>query len=1545
MSTFSKLFFRKDKKRNYSLPSLKYPLARKVNGNQIYFLKNGKYLLSVVEEKENHLDEVIKKLDTLDPYFHFPYKKLYYDPDTDNLCAYSYPYIGKKPTMTSLLDSIFLTEEERKILENITYGSTSGFMSKITYMLLLYKILVYLNKNGISVKNLEISDIKDEDQNIYFNMMNAIVHLDILKPEEPLEISSIVSLCLQYMDINEKHCGKELENFITNFNSSVEMDENLFNDILIRQIKSTKLFSCGHEVGFDAIRCPLCHAHEILTQEKIKFLDPVYQGKAFTVYVNGKEDEKYYNTFYLLANNPSDLNRDVFLEWLESEEGSFYRLDCYIADVYNSDREIIGIKFRPAIVIQDNLRMVCYFSFEQMLEALFVDKKLEISLLPSILKGFKFNYQNWEKYFENYEDIDENIFMMMFQKEIWLFSNPITLGTKQERKSYNWNKVFLDKIFLFCQQKFHSRVENDEIVSDQSDILMGLNYHFILEYKKFLMQEEYDANLAMSVLKTSISHFRNGLDYDDDYVVDPKEFKTIPENLVNENDSEYEWVKESKYAGDLMSCKKDLADKILMPDKIVYRLFQYNSSGGWGNMVYAGYLIKRVPGISLRAFFEEGRFRAYNNKEILNVLVRIFDYICQYSVYDYFNFLYITEDLKEIYMKYNSNLDEKNEFNLETIVKILEESKIYFSNALEIISEDRLSIQEKRQMLILLSTNFTKYCQTHQMYYEDTYSRCPVCYKYTIFIQAQDIATKGKLILENNFYQIFTMDLHYIKLYKFNEKGELPNGSSINEIETNVYHLLENKKSKNILYIVKDDVSETTIGVMINKVIHAKNLLQFLGSSKVTNLNYLKLIQSILDCYFNEEKKFQCFLELFKQNGNLNGVLEGLAYKKDKIRIIDEEIFGKNSSFSTKKERIQLLSKMISYIVKCNPNFFELSCITLPEESDDEYIDTVLEKVNDLIDNMPDYCKKHHFYYNKKDGMCPLCAKEKQVLIVHSEEDLKQMFGENSNFGGECMIYNFGLTQLAKLYNKPVNRDPERNKVLIIEHLKKLKIRTKLLELSLKLNEITKDELKSKNFEIIFANQLIFAEKDGKRILKGFVQNKVQDCVSMMSFLNNNICEELGYDNIPSMLQLLISYGEAIHYLHESETVKKIVPEGLVLGDISGRNILFSTTEKKIAIIDTDSFGTNEYPCTLYTESYTDPVLYPKYGHNTFESDWYSYAVLCFSMLTKIHPFEGVYRKDPSMKVWDRKLKRISIIGKYKDDITISRDALVDWNWMPKELLQAFVDIFEKGERFSILPLLQEAYCKLTGEKYGGQIKHQDEIEQIEILEPRKSQVEVLLYVEDGEMMTKDNIVVRDNYIFYRHAKGEILLCDKTFQRKFQTNECEVLMQLENIAGKTVDKVVETYIIMDKGVFTIILEGRKYIGYLKEGIPYLLYRITDVTREFKILWDQIYDNYFLFALDGSKSYIVKDKQVIPTHDIYHVDQKTREELLEKIDHITYIGNSLIYPENGWITKFDMQTGNKGRLSCDIATEESFVYAIYDCIIVVNSSGIYQLKNE
>lgn len=286
------------------------------------------------------------------------------------------------------------------------------------------------------------------------------------------------------------------------------------------------------------------------------------------------------------------------------------------------------------------------------------------------------------------------------------------------------------------------------------------------------------------------------------------------------------------------------------------------------------------------------------------------------------------------------------------------------------------------------------------------------------------------------------------------------------------------------------------------------------------------------------------------------------------------------------------------------------------------------------------------------------------MTVFLNNSDLKDL--DYLTEGGEATIYDYSYDLLFKKFKPHVN----------------FKLKEKKINSFLKVK---------KTSNLIYPEDIVYVNN----IFSGYLTKKVS-CPEVFGMLSKkNYLKIMNLSN-SDILDILIKTSVIFENIHKT---------GFVIGDISDQNILLSKTEP--SFIDIDSYGfSNKFLPDAYTELFTDPNAY---SNNALiiqnqETDKYAFTLLCFKILTRMHPFSGVYPKDEFMNIVDRMKNKISVLGNH--NITIP-SMVPSWKWISPKLLNVFFETFEKGKRVYITNLLLDLkqnlkFCKDHGGYYYG---------------------------------------------------------------------------------------------------------------------------------------------------------------------------------------------------------------------------------------------------
>ena len=260
--------------------------------------------------------------------------------------------------------------------------------------------------------------------------------------------------------------------------------------------------------------------------------------------------------------------------------------------------------------------------------------------------------------------------------------------------------------------------------------------------------------------------------------------------------------------------------------------------------------------------------------------------------------------------------------------------------------------------------------------------------------------------------------------------------------------------------------------------------------------------------------------------------------------------------------------------------------------------------------------------------------------------------------GGEGVIYELN-GQIIKIYKPVVNMKSKKNKVQMLIN-------------------------KSLPKEVVSPREIVI-DRSGKFI--GFSMDKVEG--EEFKKLTNKKFVTANNITMKDILFMLVKAQNVINELHKN---------GIYIGDLNDQNILFDN-QFNIYFIDCDSWTVENEKCEVAMDLFKDPLL----KSNDFDerTDTYSFAVLVWKLLTRIHPFGGTM--NPDINIIERMKNGISVIDNPK--ITIPR-TIKSWRNLSPDLIKKLKDIFENksrelsGELNEMFANLK--YCNVDKEYYYG---------------------------------------------------------------------------------------------------------------------------------------------------------------------------------------------------------------------------------------------------
>ncbi len=264
--------------------------------------------------------------------------------------------------------------------------------------------------------------------------------------------------------------------------------------------------------------------------------------------------------------------------------------------------------------------------------------------------------------------------------------------------------------------------------------------------------------------------------------------------------------------------------------------------------------------------------------------------------------------------------------------------------------------------------------------------------------------------------------------------------------------------------------------------------------------------------------------------------------------------------------------------------------------------------------------------------------------------------------GGEAEIFDIGGGRVVKIYKSPTHpdyagvvNDQKAARERIATHQRKLPAFPK----GLPSRVVTPIELAT--------------DQSGRQVL-GYTMAFLQNAEVLMRYTERPF-REAGVSN-DAVLQIFRDLHATVMGVHQKQ---------VVIGDFNDLNILVRGTEAHV--VDADSFQFGNFPCTVFTARFVDPLLCDPMArfpmlvkpHNVL-SDWYAYAVMLMQCLLFVDPYGGVYvPKNLAKKIphTARPLHRITV---FHPEVRYPKPA-VHFSVLPDGLLEFFHRVFENDAR------------------------------------------------------------------------------------------------------------------------------------------------------------------------------------------------------------------------------------------------------------------------
>lgn len=300
-------------------------------------------------------------------------------------------------------------------------------------------------------------------------------------------------------------------------------------------------------------------------------------------------------------------------------------------------------------------------------------------------------------------------------------------------------------------------------------------------------------------------------------------------------------------------------------------------------------------------------------------------------------------------------------------------------------------------------------------------------------------------------------------------------------------------------------------------------------------------------------------------------------------------------------------------------------------------------------------------YLMRADDKKILCYTEQHDFVV-VDTDMDSRVGDP---GGEAEVYSLNAgTELykpdklvAKIYHKPPSN-----------------IQVEKLELLLKKRKEGKLPVQG----VCFPVHILYSGYGQKKLCIGYLMKRFYgDTLLNTVFQPHRIETMLHWTRVD-----ICAFAETL--LRRFIDLHKV---GIIVGDINPKNVLVSYDPNNLAIIDTDSFQIDGYPCPVHFLGFDPPRLLNETDFSTVmrthEDEDYSITVLLFEIfLIGKHPYarsdEGI------LEEYIRKREFVFPVG-YDDNKLIPKGVYqMIWYNLPYEMRVAFYNAFHYGK---LLPL------------------------------------------------------------------------------------------------------------------------------------------------------------------------------------------------------------------------------------------------------------------
>lgn len=965
-------------------------------------------------------------------------------------------------------------------------------------------------------------------------------------------------------------------------------------------------------------------------------------------------------------------------------------------------------------------------------------------------------------------------------------------------------------------------------------------------------------------------------------------------------------------------------------------------------------------------------YDTFDNKQVLDIIIDVFKTINAYGPYTKLELISITEDLKLcvqmsdlIHYAVTANSITCNESLYQQTYSFIQRmlNKMgYF----DISDNEVFNIIQKLQNI---RAGLNTKCSKHNFWYNDE-DCCSICYPNSTVI---DYKKLGSPLNTTNVFEEYTLIKNGEEyLLRILNKNLDNRKEYITRIE-DLINLNFTKEEGNIeLYPLRkalDSKDMKVIGYITKPKSLNKNANEFLKG--LSNRDRLKCIINLVI--------------LIKQMDNLgitvdhDDISKIISFNEEYIPIITDAVYISKSSKKIRKKP-SVLKFISDNLSSCNVTILNEEFISaIIAAIRNELFSNVISKLNDIIDDLGNYCKRHNHYY--LDGECCLeCWGHNTKIYKLNDVKKCEIF---SDIGKEAVVYDLGDGMLGKVYRT--------NKCGDFENELDIEKKEELIKMLIAKENLTKTSELNKDFEIVNVRGIIL---DCYGNFRGIVIEKKSNSKSIKILTDKFQLKK--YDiTRKDVFKILISIGYAVECCHEN---------GLYIGDLSYNNILFNIDTKKVYIIDIDSVSLKANERTVFTDAFVDPLAIQKdgYAKTSFEADWYSYAILSFYILTLLHPFNGVYFDEDykPMKMPKRKAKKISVLGNHNVKVPA---IAISWDFMSDDLKKAFLDIFENEKRYDITKYIESDYARIFVQGKGKGINRKSSVISKKNKGSSKIKVAKYSYKKDTSLNLISNLVktsknpeerliakgvsIIGNEIYHDSIVAsfskpikDVHVCDKnTIYAIDEDNSiyfCKGNNVIKNI-GTTIAPGTEALAIPYSDEILFVDSNNKFISYLPDVgntilshfdfIPQFTLsinsrhgsndskKISDYSlnvlkflsinyndlKKVTICADLIMDKWLILSSLANVAYVFDPKESKATKvDIpFSKLEKTTSE------NIIFFNNAIYYPLDGKICSINVFNLNYLEFECDKVFNTSKIEIIKDGFRIYNKNDIYDISKK